>query len=58
MKMSFDHNLTQNVNNASDHSILLFDTRMNLGKRKKRFYFDKRWLKREDIGEVIKSAWE
>ncbi|XP_071902137.1 uncharacterized protein [Coffea arabica] len=43
---------------ASDHSILLFDTKMNLGKRKKRFYFDKRWLKREDIGEVIKSAWE
>ncbi|XP_071904274.1 uncharacterized protein [Coffea arabica] len=40
------------------HSILLFDTMRNLGKRKKRFYFDKRWLKREDIGEVIRTAWE
>ena len=43
---------------ASDHSILLFDTMMNIGRRKKRFYFDKRWLKRDDIGEVVRSAWE
>ncbi|XP_071940395.1 uncharacterized protein [Coffea arabica] len=43
---------------ASDHSILLFDTTMNSSRRNKRFYFDKRWLKREDIGEVVRTAWE
>ncbi|XP_071916302.1 uncharacterized protein [Coffea arabica] len=43
---------------ASDHSMIMIDTRPMPSKRKKRFYFEKRWLKREDIGEVIKTAWE
>nr|XP_027065280.1 uncharacterized protein LOC113691366 [Coffea arabica] len=43
---------------ASDHSILMFDTMMSSSRRKHRFFFDKRWLKREDIGEVIRIAWE
>nr|XP_027123998.1 uncharacterized protein LOC113740655 [Coffea arabica] len=39
---------------ASNHSMLMIDTR----KRKRRFYFDKRWLKREGIQDVIRNAWE
>ncbi|XP_027171734.1 uncharacterized protein LOC113771340 [Coffea eugenioides] len=43
---------------ASDHSILMIDTNPETRKRKKRFYFDKRWLKREGIQDVIRNAWE
>ncbi|XP_071909569.1 uncharacterized protein [Coffea arabica] len=43
---------------ASDHSMIMIDTRPRPGKRNKRFYFEKRWLKREDIREVIRTAWE
>ncbi|XP_071902842.1 uncharacterized protein [Coffea arabica] len=43
---------------ASDHSILIINTTRNSSRRNKRFYFDKRWLKRDDIGEVIRVAWQ
>ena len=43
---------------ASDHSILLFDTMMNHNRKKQRFYFDKRWLQKDDIRDVIRTTWE
>ncbi|XP_027156321.1 uncharacterized protein LOC113757111 [Coffea eugenioides] len=42
---------------ASDHSILLFDTKPTQARRKKRFYFDKRWLQHQEIYEVVEQAW-
>lgn len=42
---------------ASDHSILLLDTNPGIGRKKKRFYFDKRWLHKEGIQEVVEQAW-
>ncbi|XP_027102957.1 uncharacterized protein [Coffea arabica] len=43
---------------ASDHSMLLFDTKPGPNRRKKRFYFDKRWLQREEINDVVKQGWD
>ena len=34
---------------ASDHSLLLLDTNPGIERKKKRFYFDKRWLQKEGI---------
>ncbi|XP_071924940.1 uncharacterized protein [Coffea arabica] len=42
---------------ASDHSILLLDTNPGMGRKKKRFYFDKRWLHKEGIQKVVEQAW-
>lgn len=43
---------------ASDHSILLLDTMSDKkGKKKKRFFFDKRWIQKEGIKKVVKEAW-
>ncbi|CAA0818874.1 Unknown protein, partial [Striga hermonthica] len=44
---------------ASDHRLLvLVDSVHQEAKRKRRFFFDKRWLKREGIKEVVTEAWE
>ncbi|XP_027088449.1 uncharacterized protein [Coffea arabica] len=43
---------------ASDHSALLLDTNPMKRNRKKRFFFDERWLQREGITQVIKEAWD
>ncbi|XP_071900933.1 uncharacterized protein [Coffea arabica] len=43
---------------ASDHSILIIDTKPNSSRRRKRFYFDKTWLQKADIGDVIREAWQ
>nr|XP_027120622.1 uncharacterized protein LOC113737621 [Coffea arabica] len=43
---------------ASDHSMLILDTISGKRKKRKKFFFDKRWIQREGIGEVIKKAWE
>lgn len=42
---------------ASDHCMLVLDTRPARRRGKKRFMFDRRWLQQEDIGEVIRKAW-
>ncbi|XP_071905749.1 uncharacterized protein [Coffea arabica] len=42
---------------ASNHSMLLIDTKPGKIKKKKRFFFDKRWLQKEGITEVVKQAW-
>nr|XP_027100870.1 uncharacterized protein LOC113719906 [Coffea arabica] len=33
------------------------DTNPGIGRKKKRFYFDKRWLHKEGIQEVVEQAW-
>ena len=38
--------------------MLLIDTQPGQVKRKKKFYFDKRWLQREEITKVVKKAWD
>lgn len=45
------------VKQSSDHSMLVLDTNPTLGRKKKRFYFDKRWLGKSEIEEVIRTAW-
>ncbi|XP_071915314.1 uncharacterized protein [Coffea arabica] len=42
---------------ASDHCMLVLDTRPANRRGKKRFMFDQRWLQQEDIEEVIRKAW-
>ena len=42
---------------ASDHSMLLLDTNPGIERKKKRFYFDKRWLQKEGIQQVVEQAW-
>lgn len=43
---------------SSYHSMLLLDTKPDMEKKKKRFYFDKRWVDKPGIEEVIRKAWE
>lgn len=42
---------------ASDHSMLMIDTIPATDRHKKRFYFDKRWLQKEGVHQVIERAW-
>ncbi|XP_071914021.1 uncharacterized protein [Coffea arabica] len=42
---------------ASDHSILLLDTCPANRRRKRRFYFDKRWVQHEEAHQLINEAW-
>lgn len=43
---------------TSDHSMLLLDIDPGKEKKKKRFYFDKRWLQREGVKQVVERAWQ
>lgn len=43
---------------ASDHSLLLLDTKPEEGKTKRRFYFDQRWLTKVEVEEVVRNAWD
>ncbi|XP_071914130.1 uncharacterized protein [Coffea arabica] len=43
---------------ASDHSILCLDTEPDKEKRKKKFYFDKRWLQKKEVQQVVEQAWQ
>ncbi|XP_027166019.1 uncharacterized protein LOC113765985 [Coffea eugenioides] len=42
----------------TDHSMLLIDNWPRVEKRKSRFFFNKIWLKREDINQVVEQAWK
>ncbi|XP_071926239.1 uncharacterized protein [Coffea arabica] len=42
---------------ASDHCMLVLDTKPVGRKWKRRFMFDRRWMMQEDIREVIGKAW-
>lgn len=43
---------------ASDHCMILLDTSPERGKKKGRFCFDKRWLTKPGLEEVIRATWE
>lgn len=45
-------------NQGSDHSMIFIDSNAQRSGRKKRFYFDKRWLKKEGIEPVTQNAWK
>lgn len=42
---------------SSDHCMLVVDTDPAQERKKRRFYFDKRWLNKPGIEEVIRKAW-
>lgn len=43
---------------ASDHCILVVDTNPEKVRTKRRFYFDKRWIDKPGVEEIIKKTWE
>lgn len=43
---------------ASDHCLLLLDTKPEERRKMMRFYFDQRWVTKDGIEEVIREAWE
>lgn len=43
---------------ASDHCLLELDTNPDEGWKKKRFCFDKRWIGKSGVEDIIKHAWE
>lgn len=43
---------------SSDHSMLVVDTNPTQERKKRRFYFDKRWLNKPGIEEVIQKSGE
>lgn len=43
---------------SSDHCLLLLDTDPELRKRKHRFCFDKRWVTRPGVEDVVRDAWD
>lgn len=43
---------------ASDHCMLILDIKPKLRKKKRRFYFDKRWIGKSRIEEIMKKAWD
>ncbi|XP_071926170.1 uncharacterized protein [Coffea arabica] len=54
----FDRATVKHIENfGSDHSMIFLDANPLREKRKKRFIFDKRWLKKEGVEEVVKQAW-
>ncbi|XP_027076951.1 uncharacterized protein [Coffea arabica] len=56
---TFDKVSCKHLNSfASDHSMLMFDTKPGQDRRKKRFYFDKRWLQNGEINEIVEQAWK
>lgn len=38
--------------------MLIFDIKPNLRKKKRRFYFDKRWISKPRIEDIMKKAWD
>lgn len=42
---------------SSDHNLLILDTKPEQGKGKARFYFDKKWVNKLRIEDIIKEAW-
>ncbi|CAA0805858.1 Unknown protein, partial [Striga hermonthica] len=43
---------------SSDHCLLLMDTNPGSGQRKKRFYFDARWPRKNGFQEAVTEAWQ
>ncbi|CAA0810283.1 Unknown protein, partial [Striga hermonthica] len=45
------------VRSASDHSMLLLCKGLDHPKHPSRFHFDKRWLSKEGISDIVSTAW-
>ncbi|CAA0822991.1 Unknown protein, partial [Striga hermonthica] len=43
---------------SSDHCMLVIEMDKSVQKQKKRFMFDKRWISREGVSDVVQKAWE
>lgn len=43
---------------ASDHNMLLLDTKPTKKRMTKRFYFDKKWIGKPGFVETVKKTWE
>lgn len=57
--MKNDRAVVKHIENYSfDHSMVLLDTKPDLQKQKKRFYFNKRWIGKPGVEKVIRDAWE
>ena len=55
----FDKTRIKHIENVvSDHSMIFMNSNPQLEKRKRRFLFDRRRLKKEGLEQVIKNAWE
>lgn len=56
--VNFDNAVVQHIlNQASDHSILLLDSKPHMVRRKSRFIFDSRWCNLEGCTAAIMKAW-
>ncbi|XP_071924745.1 uncharacterized protein [Coffea arabica] len=42
---------------ASDHFILMLDTVPATDRKKRRFFFNKRWLQKDGVQQVVEKAW-
>ncbi|CAA0807084.1 Unknown protein [Striga hermonthica] len=42
----------------SDHNVILYDTEIELQSSRRRFVFDRNWLKMEGIEEAVAKGWE
>ncbi|XP_071933018.1 uncharacterized protein [Coffea arabica] len=55
----FYRTIVKHIENfSSDHSMILLDSNPLKEKRKKRFLFDRRWMKKDGREQVVKQAWE
>lgn len=43
---------------SSDHCMLLLDATLELRKNKRSFYFDKQWVDKHGIKDIIRNTWE
>lgn len=57
--MKNDRAVVKHIENYSSyHSMLLLDTKPDLQKQKRRFYFDERRIGKPGVKKVIRDAWE
>lgn len=42
---------------SSDHCMLVLDTIQNEGRKRRRFSFDKRWISKPGVEDIIRNAW-
>ncbi|KAH0640996.1 hypothetical protein KY285_037582 [Solanum tuberosum] len=57
-KIKFENVNVQHIEiEASDHSALMLSSDAEPIRKKKWFYFDKRWIEREEVQNIISKAW-
>lgn len=47
-----------NVCQILDHCILVLDTTPEMQQKRRRFYFDKRWVEKLGVEKVMRQTWE